>query len=158
MAATTHLKPTARLRGSVEEEEEVMTSSEDVYNSKKIHISHTEQGSKSKELYHVKRYSPPKLSTYTSLEMQELLASKVIYDKHDIVALWKPYGMTMFNTPGQPTGKRGKEKDEVTRKLLAIETYLPFLADKLGCNALHEVRSNTCLICLLTLSIVSIIL
>merc|ERR1719397_335483 len=123
MAATTHLKPTARLRGSVEEEEE---------------------GSKSKELYHVKRYSPPKLATYTSLEMQELLASKVIYNKHDIVALWKPYGMTMFNTPGQQpltTGKRGKEKkDEVTGKLLAIETYLPFLADKLGCNALHEVH------------------
>jgi len=63
MAATTHLKPTARLKGSVEEEEE---------------------GSKSKELYHVKRYSPPKLATYTSLEMQELLASKV---KHDIIII-----------------------------------------------------------------------
>jgi len=119
MAATTHLKPTARLRGNVEEDDE---------------------GSKSKEVHNVKRYSPPKLATYTSLEMQELLASKVIYDKHDIVALWKPYGTTMFNTPGQPTGKRGKEKDEVTRKLLAIETYLPFLADKLGCTALHEVH------------------
>ena len=91
-------------------------------------------------MYHVKRYSPPKLSTYTSLEMQELLASKVIYNKHDIVALWKPYGMTMFNTPEQLGGnKRGKEKDSQTRKLLAIETYLPHLADKLGCSALHEV-------------------
>ena len=99
----------------------------------------------------MKRYSPPKLATYTSLEMQELLASKVIYDKHDIVALWKPYGTTMFNTPGQPTGKRGKEKDEVTRKLLAIETYLPFLADKLGCTALHEVTNNTFVGCLLML-------
>merc|ERR1719264_2481161 len=53
--------------------------------------------------------------------------------------------MTMFNTPGQQpttTGKRGnkEKKDEVTGKLLAIETYLPFLADKLGCNALHEVH------------------
>ena len=91
-------------------------------------------------MYHVKRYSPPKLSTYTSLEMQELLASKVIYNKHDIVALWKPYGMTMFNTPGQLGGnKRGKEKDGQTRKLLAIETYLPHLADKLECSTLHEV-------------------
>ena len=90
----------------------------------------------------MKRYSPPKLTTYTSLEMQELLASKVIYNQNDIVALWKPYGMTMFNTPGQPMGKRGKEKDEVVRKLIAIETYLPFLADKLGCSALHEVTSN----------------
>ena len=73
----------------------------------------------------------------------------MIYNKHDIVALWKPYGMTMFNTPGQQpttTGKRGnkEKKDEVTGKLLAIETYLPFLADKLGCNALHEVMSNQC--------------
>ena len=123
MAATTHLKPTARLRGSVEEEEE---------------------GSKEKELYHVKRYRPPDLTTYTSLEMQELLASKVIYNKHDIVALWKPYGMTMFHTQGQGD-KRRKEKDEVTRRMLAIETYLPHIANKLGCSSLYEVRSlNDC--------------
>ena len=83
-----------------------------------------------------------------------IIITQVIYDKHDIVALWKPYGMTMFNSPNQQqaaTGgnKRGnknkekKQKDEVTGKLLAIETYLPFLAEKLACNALHEVRNNT---------------
>ena len=143
MAATTHLRPTAWLRGSVEKEEEVMLTLLRGHQLKRHPVSNPEQDSKSKEVHHVKRYSPPKLATYTSLEMQELLASKVIYDKHDIVALWKPYGMTMFNTPGQPTGKRGKEKDEVTRKLVAIETYLPFLAEKLGCTALHEVTTNT---------------
>jgi 23S rRNA-/tRNA-specific pseudouridylate synthase len=82
----------------------------------------------------VKRYCPPDLAGYTTLEMLDLLVSKVLYNDHDVVALWKPYGMAMF------AGKGLEGKVEPWRRHLALETHLPDLAARLECEALHEVH------------------
>jgi len=84
----------------------------------------------------VTRFCPPNLDQYTSLELEELLYSKIIYDDHDIVALWKPYGLSMFNT----------EQDLVSNRKVfqkanhSVEKYLPKLAAKLNCEKLYEVH------------------
>jgi len=87
---------------------------------------------KIQEKISVKRYQPPDLKTYTHQEIKELLLSKVIYNDHDIVALWKPYGLKMFDGAGE-SAKRGPGP-------ISLEKFLPFLATKLGCEQLLEVH------------------
>ena len=61
--------------------------------------------------------------------MQELLFSKILYNDHDIVALWKPYGLHMFTT--DPDKVHEKEKKHAKKmKNLSLETYLPWLASR----------------------------
>merc|ERR1712059_35378 len=87
-----------------------------------------ESGAKVENFVHVSRYSPPDVSQYTSVEVTDLLFSKVIHNDHDIVALWKPYGMDMFPSSENKGRKR------------AIESFLPGLAKQLGCQHLFEVH------------------
>jgi len=81
----------------------------------------------------VKKYKAPDLSTYTKGEVRDLLFSKIIYDDHDLVALWKPYGMPMF-----PPGKTQKIKGP--RQRFSLEGFLPDLATKVGVEQLYEVH------------------
>jgi len=75
----------------------------------------------------VSRYSPPDLNSYTSVEVEELLKKKVLYDDNELVALWKPYGLPMFNS-----------SEESHRH--SLERYLPFLAKELKYEKLMEVH------------------
>jgi len=104
LAAAAHLVPAANRPGGVPEEGE---------------------GEEDNQVS-VKRYCPPNLSNYTQLEMEDLLVSKVLYNDHDLVALWKPYGLHMF-----PSAERGVRD---------LETFLPNLAPNLGCHELYEVH------------------
>jgi len=81
----------------------------------------------------VKKYKPPDLSTYLKGEVRDLLFSKIIYDGHDLIALWKPYGLPMF-----PPGKTEKVKSSVQR--FSMEGFLPNLAERVGAEQLYEVH------------------
>merc|ERR1719507_124178 len=48
---------------------------------------------------HVKKFKPPDLEKYTRTEVRDLLFSKILYDKHDIVAIW--------NLTASPCSSRG---------------------------------------------------
>jgi len=81
----------------------------------------------------VKKYKPPDLLKYTRLEVKDVLLSKIIYDDHDIVAVWKPYGLPMFQS-----------KKTVLKKMKnmthSMECFLPDIAAKVKCETLHEVH------------------
>ena len=81
----------------------------------------------------VKKYKPPDLLKYTRLEVKDVLLSKIIYDDHDIVAVWKPYGLPMFQ------GKKAviKKRENMTH---SMECFLPDIAAKVKCETLHEVH------------------
>jgi len=77
----------------------------------------------------VSKFSPPDLKTYTSIEVEEMLAGKVLYNDHEIVALWKPYGLPMFCSTAD--AERGAH---------SLERYLPSLAKHLEYKKLHEIH------------------
>ncbi len=81
----------------------------------------------------VKKYKPPDLLKYTRLEVKDVLLSKIIYDNHDIVAVWKPYGLPMFQ------GKKSviKKRENMTH---SMECFLPDIAAKVKCETLYEVH------------------
>ena len=81
----------------------------------------------------VKKYKPPDLLKYTRLEVKDVLLSKIIYDNHDIVAVWKPYGLPMFQ------GKKSviKKRENMTH---SMECFLPDIAAKVKCERLYEVH------------------
>ena len=81
----------------------------------------------------VKKYKPPDLSTYLKGEVRDLLFSKIIYNDHDIVAVWKPYGLPMF-----PPGKTEKLKGPKQR--FSMEGFLPDLAVRVDAEKLYEVH------------------
>ena len=84
----------------------------------------------------VKKFKPPDLEKYTRTEVRDLLFSKIIFDKHDIVAIWKPYGLPMFLTgSGSVTSlvKRGRAR-------YSLECFKAELASKVGAETLHEVH------------------
>ena len=82
----------------------------------------------------VKKYKPPDLNTYSRLEVRDVLLSKIIFDQFDIVAIWKPYGLPMFSE------KQAKTKNPKRKKTFSLEEFLPDIADKVGCEKLHEVH------------------
>ena len=81
----------------------------------------------------VKKYKPPDLLKYTRLEVKDVLLSKIIYDNHEIVAVWKPYGLPMFQ------GKKSviKKRENMTH---SMECFLPDIAAKVKCETLYEVH------------------
>ena len=84
----------------------------------------------------VKKFKPPDLEKFTRTEVRDLLFSKILFDKHDIVALWKPYGLPMFlNSSGSVTRliKRGRAR-------YSLECFKPDLAEKVGVESLYEVH------------------
>ena len=81
----------------------------------------------------VKKYKPPDLLKYTRLEVKDVLLSKIIYDNHDIVAVWKPYGMPMFQ------GKKPVMK-KMEKRIYSMECFLPDIAAKVKCETLYEVH------------------
>ena len=84
----------------------------------------------------VKKFKPPDLEKFTRTEVRDLLFSKILFDKHDIVALWKPYGLPMFlNSSGSVTRliKRGRAR-------YSLECFKPDLAEKVGVENLYEVH------------------
>jgi len=81
----------------------------------------------------VKKYKPPDLSTYLKGEVRDLLFSKIIYNDHDIIAIWKPYGLPMF-----PPGKTQKMKGPKQR--FSMEGFLPDLATRVDAEQLYEVH------------------
>ena len=82
----------------------------------------------------VKKYKPPDLNTYSRLEVRDVLLSKIIFDQFDIVAIWKPYGLPMFSE------KQAKTKNPKRKKTFSLEEFLPDIAEKVGCEKLHEVH------------------
>jgi len=80
----------------------------------------------------VKKYKPPELKNYTKLEVKKLLLSKILYNKHDVVALWKPYGLPMF--------LGNKFMDKTKRERFSLECFLPDIAAKVDCEKLYEVH------------------
>ena len=81
---------------------------------------------------------PPRLQGRAPLNLPGVGADQpetqlqVLYNDHDLVALWKPYGLHMF-----PSAERGVRD---------LETFLPKLVPNLGCHELYEVRKqNACL-------------
>ena len=82
----------------------------------------------------VKKYKPPDLNTYSRLEVRDVLLSKIIFDQFDIVAIWKPYGLPMFSE------KQVKTKNPKRKKTFSLEEFLPDIAEKVGCEKLHEVH------------------
>lgn len=85
----------------------------------------------------VKKYKPPDLEKYTRNEVKNLLLTKILYNNHDIVAVWKPYGLPMF---------LDHKKSELALKLAkhkfkySLECFLPDLASKVGAEHLYEVH------------------
>ena len=65
----------------------------------------------------------PKLSTLTSVELEEILSQRIVYNDNDVLALNKPYGVSMFD-------------DGVH----SLDKYLPFLAGHAGCERLFMVH------------------
>ena len=80
----------------------------------------------------VKKYKPPDLLKYSRMEVKDVLLSKIIYDNHDIVAIWKPYGLPMFKTK-----KILQKRENLTH---SMECFLPDIAAKVKCESLHEVH------------------
>ena len=81
----------------------------------------------------VKKYKPPDLEKYLRGEVRDLLLSKIIYNDHDIVAIWKPYGLPMF--PNSLPQKRDRYKIKYS-----MECFLPDIAAKVGCEKLYEIH------------------
>ena len=84
----------------------------------------------------VKKFQPPDLEKYTRTEVRDLLFSKILYDKHDVVAIWKPYGLPMFMT-GSGSVTRLIKKG---RARYSLECFKSELAAKVGAETLHEVH------------------
>merc|ERR1719341_28753 len=83
----------------------------------------------------VRKYKPPDINSYILTEIKDLLFSKILYNDHDIVAVWKPHGLQMFMSDKFQIGK--KHKPEVR---FSMECCLPFLAEKVGVEKLYEVH------------------
>jgi len=102
---------------------------------KKVHNreGEEEEGETINNFVDVKKYKPPDLLKYTRLEVKDVLLSKIIYDNHDIVAVWKPYGLPMFQ------GKKTviKKRENMTH---SMECFLPDIAAKVKCESLYEVH------------------
>ena len=102
---------------------------------KKVHKreGEEEEGETINNFVDVKKYKPPDLLKYTRLEVKDVLLSKIIYDNHDIVAVWKPYGLPMFQ------GKKTmiKKRENMTH---SMECFLPDIAAKVKCETLYEVH------------------
>jgi len=86
----------------------------------------------------VKKYKPPDLETYTRNEVKELLLSKILYNDHDIVAVWKPYGIPMFLT--DKTSKTITQKTTKPKHRFSIQCFLPELAKRVDAKNLYEVH------------------
>lgn len=83
------------------------------------------------------KFLPNDLSKLTSVEVQALLNDSVVFDRFDVVALFKPYGLPMFGDALQHT----------------VEKYLPDLAKHVGTDVLHQVhRLDKCTTGLLLLA------
>jgi len=83
----------------------------------------------------MKRYKPPALVEYTNCEMQDLLTSKIIYNDHDILALWKPYGIKMFNNVEKSLNAADKSSYERQLYGKSLEDYLPYIAAQWTVNS-----------------------
>ena len=85
----------------------------------------------------VKKYKPPDLEKYTKNEVKNLLLTKILYNNHDIVAIWKPYGLPMFldHKKSELALKSAKHKFKYS-----LECFLPDLASKVGAEHLYEVH------------------
>jgi len=88
----------------------------------------------------VKKYRPPNLETYIRMEMKELILSKILYNDHDIVAIWKPYGLPMFLKDKNNQPVKPKTSQEKLKNKFSLQCFLPDLAEKLGIETLHEVH------------------
>ena len=93
-----------------------------------------EEGETVQTVNNVKKFKPPDLEKYTRFEIRDLLFSKILYDNHDIVAIWKPYGLPMFTT--ESNNKTTKKK----KTSYSMEYFKADLATKLGAETLHEVH------------------
>ena len=82
----------------------------------------------------IKKYKPPDLENYTRQEIRDLLFSKILYDNHDIVAMWKPYGLPMFLSN---SGNRVTKQKKIR---YSLECFKDDLAMKVGAETLHEVH------------------
>lgn len=83
----------------------------------------------------IRKYKPPDLDSYTKQEVRDLLFSKIIYNDHDIVAVWKPHGLPMFL--GESKNEH-KYKNRIER--FSMEYFLPALAKKVEVEKLYEVH------------------
>jgi len=81
----------------------------------------------------VKKYKPPELNNYTKMEVRKVLLSKILYNNHDVVAVWKPYGLPMFLGENY-TSKQAK------KGRFSMECFLPYIAAKVDCEKLYEVH------------------
>jgi len=86
----------------------------------------------------VRKYKPPDLDTYTKQEVKELLFSKIIYNDHDIVAMWKPHGLPMFC--GESKNKDINKNRHQKIERFSMEYFLPDLAKKVEVEKLYEVH------------------
>ena len=103
-------------------------------NSKQADDDEEAEGQQVTHYVDVKKYKPPDLDKYTKKEVADLMISKIIYNDHDIVAIWKPYGMPMFGDTN------GKTKYTKHKNRFSLESFLPDIAKKVECEKLFEVH------------------